>query len=77
IRTAKTNIDIESGNTFFMEEEAEPIEVLKEYIVTRNLQGVEEDSEIEEQTDFEYRLNNLPKLTTVADVLKNQYQSKP
>lgn len=88
IKTAKTNIDIESGNTFLMEEPAKPIDVLKEYIEKRNLQGIEDEDdflvndnnlsdEFNEANDYQFRLNSLPKLTTVADVLKNQYQSKP
>ncbi|MFY8160278.1 MAG: hypothetical protein ACOVNU_03040 [Candidatus Kapaibacteriota bacterium] len=90
IKSAKTNIDIESGNTFLMEEPAKPIDVLREYIDKRNLQGIEDEDNLysndifnslsdnyDEFTEYQNKLNTLPKLTTVADVLKNEYQSKP
>lgn len=55
IKTANTNIDIESGNSFFSESASTPLEVLTEYIDKRNLQGFDD---IEEESNINYGLSD-------------------
>jgi len=74
IKTAQTNIDIDSGNTFFSEAAATPVEVLTEYIDKRNLQGFDD---IESEENINYGLNdNLSTETNYEGRFSDENENK-